>query len=516
MVEPGRFDNLAHAIAVSVLAIVFVHVALLFKRTAHARRSTKRRLGLASKTHRGGAPRPRVYGFYHPTSADGGGGERVLWAAIDAVQRRDAARRASGEDATKDDDDDNDVEKSVTVVYTSSNLSGEGMIARAKARFGITIRGPIHTVKLTRERWTRAETYGRCTIAKQALGSVALGVEALSALTPDVFIDTVGHAAIYPLSKYIFRCKTVAYVHYPTVSSDMIERVREGRVMYNNSGRFAASKYLTGLKVLYYRAFSAAYGWCGKSCSCVMVNSSWTKAHIDALWGVNSQVVYPPCNVEDLTKLPLTRQRLDKLGNAAKKENACLRVISVGQFRPEKAHLEQVAAWAALKKVKSLSYKLENAILVFVGGCRDDGDRERLKDLKQSVKDLELEKSVEFVVDASYDELKRQLSRASVGIHSMIDEHFGICVVEYMAAGAVPVAHASGGPLMDIVVDSPEGPTGYTALSVQEYADFLQHLLMMSRPEREVIAARARKQSLLFTEEKFRKKFIDALAAVDL
>jgi hypothetical protein len=70
--------------------------------------------------------------------------------------------------------------------------------------------------------------------------------------------------------------------------------------------------------------------------------------------------------------------------------------------------------------------------------------------------------------------------------------------------------------LMDIVVDSPEGPTGYTALSVQEYADFLQHLLMMSRPEREVIAARARKQSLLFTEEKFRKKFIDALAAVDL
>ena len=51
----------------------------------------------------------------------------------------------------------------------------------------------------------------------------------------------------------------------------------------------------------------------------------------------------------------------------------------------------------------------------------------------------------------------------------MVDEHFGINVVEFMvgwsnlytllganqsikAAGAIPVAHASGGPLKDIVV----------------------------------------------------------------
>lgn len=31
------------------------------------------------------------------------------------------------------------------------------------------------------------------------------------------------------------------------------------------------------------------------------------------------------------------------------------------------------------------------------------------------------------------------LGGAVAGIHSMIDEHFGISVVEYMAAGAIPI-----------------------------------------------------------------------------
>ena len=36
----------------------------------------------------------------------------------------------------------------------------------------------------------------------------------------------------------------------------------------------------------------------------------------------------------------------------------------------------------------------------------------------------------------------------------MRDEHFGISVVEFMAAGAVVIAHNSAGPAMDIVQSS--------------------------------------------------------------
>ena len=197
------------------------------------------------------------------------------------------------------------------------------------------------------------------------------------AFTPDVFIDTIGHASTYPIAKYLFGCRTAAYVHYPTVSSDMIERVASGRLMYNNSARFTSSKMLTGLKILYYRAFAVVYRWCGKSCSCVMVNSTWTKGHIDELWGVDSRVVYPPCNVEDLSTLQLTRPRLSAKGQPVKKDKAALRVVSVGQFRPEKAHVMQLAAWKAMKKSKNRTQKMDNAVLVFVGSCRDDADRER-------------------------------------------------------------------------------------------------------------------------------------------
>lgn len=39
-------------------------------------------------------------------------------------------------------------------------------------------------------------------------------------------------------------------------------------------------------------------------------------------------------------------------------------------------------------------------------------------------------------VGIDYAELRRLLGDAVVGLHSMVDEHFGISVVEYMAAGS--------------------------------------------------------------------------------
>ena len=42
---------------------------------------------------------------------------------------------------------------------------------------------------------------------------------------------------------------------------------------------------------------------------------------------------------------------------------------------------------------------------------------------------------VEFAINVSFEELKRLLGEAVGGLHTMLDEHFGISVVEYMAAG---------------------------------------------------------------------------------
>ncbi len=47
-----------------------------------------------------------------------------------------------------------------------------------------------------------------------------------------------------------------------------------------------------------------------------------------------------------------------------------------------------------------------------------------------------MQDQVEFVVNASYPQVLNWLSRASIGLSTMVDEHFGINVVEFMVRGA--------------------------------------------------------------------------------
>lgn len=42
---------------------------------------------------------------------------------------------------------------------------------------------------------------------------------------------------------------------------------------------------------------------------------------------------------------------------------------------------------------------------------------------------------VDWCVNASFEQLRALLGDAVAGLHTMVDEHFGISVVEYMAAG---------------------------------------------------------------------------------
>jgi alpha-1,2-mannosyltransferase len=83
-----------------------------------------------------------------------------------------------------------------------------------------------------------------------------------------------------------------------------------------------------------------------------------------------------------------------------------------------------------------------------------------------------------------------RLSRVSIGLSTMRDEHFGINVVEFMAAGLVTLSHASAGPLLDIAVKTDAGPTGFHA---DEPAAFAAELIrIVSTPPDEVLAIRKR------------------------
>ena len=62
---------------------------------------------------------------------------------------------------------------------------------------------------------------------------------------------------------------------------------------------------------------------------------------------------------------------------------------------------------------------------------------------------------MEFICDAPWPQMLEWMRKASVGVNAMWNEHFGIGVVEYQAAGMISVVNNSGGPkLMHITLSN--------------------------------------------------------------
>jgi len=183
-------------------------------------------------------------------------------------------------------------------------------------------------------------------------------------------------------------------------------------------------------------------------------------------------------------------------------------ILSVAQFRPEKDHAAQLYSLHELFKAYPEYTKAgkSQVKLVLVGGSRNAGDAARVEGLRALAKELGIEQSVEFVVNAPYPLMLDWLSRASIGISTMVDEHFGINVVELMAAGVIPVAHASAGPLLDIVVPFHGQPTGFHATTPETFAEALHKVLTLSLAEELALRQRARTWAVQrFSQEEFEK-----------
>lgn len=281
----------------------------------------------------------------------------------------------------------------------------------------------------------------------------------------------------------------------------MLSLVWERRPSYNNSDQIRSNPIVTYLKLIYYSVFAILYGLVGSLSDLTMVNSSWTKNHIQHLWRLagDIHVVFPPVDTKSLNKLSLLQRKY--------------LILSIGQFRPEKDHILQLKAFALL--LNKLHEKIDNVRLILIGSCRDDGDRERVQQLQNSTRELGIHNNVEFVLSQPYSVLRDYLSQASIGIHTMWNEHFGIGVVEMMAAGLITIAHNSGGPKSDIIErpwnlqNLPKGgkrPTGCLASTAEEYADAMYEIIQREQSE-EVLAIRrsGRQSAERFSDQVFMK-----------
>ncbi|KAJ8282207.1 hypothetical protein COCON_G00047260 [Conger conger] len=419
--------------------------------------------------------------FFHPYCNAGGGGERVLWCALRALQNR--------------------YQDVSFVVYTGDQgVTGEQILEGAQRRFDIRLPRPVRFVFLKHRLLVEAAVYPHFTLLGQSVGSVFLGWEALTEFVPDVYLDSMGYAFTLPLFRYLGGCRVGSYVHYPTVSTDMLAVVRERNPRFNHADFISSNPVLSALKVVYYCAFALMYGLAGSCSHVAMVNSSWTLGHILALWRAPGRtcVVYPPCDVHSFLDVPLEEDG----------DRKSHRLVSVAQFRPEKDHRLQIRSF---RKLLDRTRTVREALtLVLIGGCRNEEDEERVLMLRGLCLELGLADRVEFKLNIPFEELKRELTGATIGLHTMWNEHFGIGVVECMAAGAVILAHKSGGPKLDIIIPHDGQPTGFLADDEDSYADAMERILGLTPASRLEIRRNARLSVARFSDQEFEASFLAA------
>ena len=93
--------------------------------------------------------RPVVVGFFHPYCAAGGGGERVLWHSIQALQRRYSFIRC--------------------VVYTGDvTMTPQEILNTVQSRFQLQLR-EVKFVFLKRRGWVESNTLATTTILGQSI-----------------------------------------------------------------------------------------------------------------------------------------------------------------------------------------------------------------------------------------------------------------------------------------------------------------------------------------------------------
>jgi alpha-1,2-mannosyltransferase len=392
----------------------------------------------------------RIVAFFHPHAIGRGGGERVLWSAVGGISDRPEVERIV---IYSLETDRGELFRSRNETFKMQNRDNDSKIVFRKLRFPFLL---------------EPKTFPIATIFGQSIGSMIVLISGLVATPlnewPDVFIDSTGCPFTLPVARILTGASACAYIHYPTMSNDMIGKVTSRKSDFNNRTIFTSNRLLLAIKTLYYRVFLLSYRICGWFVKVAVGNSNWTVNRLQAVWKRSDiEVLYPPAAIGDGEHITVIAAQEDKV-----RLNA---IVSVAQFRPEKNHELQLRVFARVLK------SLPDTKLWVMGGCRNKEDESLISRLRRvAAEDLRIpESQIEFIVNAPREEVDKRLRTAKCAIHTMVDEHFGISLLEYLAAKTPIVTHRSGGPELDILLPNEE--YGYLANSEDEYVRKIENVL---------------------------------------
>jgi len=168
----------------------------------------------------------------------------------------------------------------------------------------------------------------------------------------------------------------------------------------------------------YYRLFMYYYAFSLRKADFLMVNSSWTKNHVDSILRhtdpildllhvlpslafsrtrlTTAQIVYPPCDTGAVSGFPLNGRERVILSVAQFRfvpNSYCTRaVLTISDLSPEKDHATQLRSFAKLLQIHpEYASGPDSVRLVLIGGSRNAGDAARVDALRELSRQLEIE-----------------------------------------------------------------------------------------------------------------------------
>lgn len=228
------------------LYVLFVLLGVLLMRLIYARISTWATL----ETIRQQTGARKVIGFFHPFCDAGGGGEKVLFQALHALQTSHKIGKGL------------DFRDCKIVIYSGSKKAPKDILRQVRSRFSIECE-EVDFVQLHSSETMHAHNYPSFTLLWQMIAYTRVSVEAVWAYPCDVFVDTLGVACAYAAVKLLFGCKIVSYTHYPMISTDMLKQIGQG-AQFNNSEQVERSRLYRNVKRAYYHLLMFTYKFCGR------------------------------------------------------------------------------------------------------------------------------------------------------------------------------------------------------------------------------------------------------------
>lgn len=281
----------------------------------------------------------------------------------------------------------------------------------------------------------------------------------------DVTINTFGDV--------VNSLSDLTYVHFPLLAAAKLSQIP----LFVNESVWRATAPLYG-------CMSSALAKVHEGT--LLTNSRFMQAIIKEFLQRESLVVYPPVNVEDIISQSSGNQKHESL------------VVVAASYTP-KRHLEQVPM---------IAKHSENARFVIMGKA-NEYSRSTLENLKRQICALQVQDKIKILTNVPHENFMETLFKAKVYLHVMPFDHFGISVVEAMAAGCVPVVHRSGGPWLDIL-DERQGEYGFSYTSPQEAAQQIDALVTKEDLSFKVVK-RALNRAKAFDKTVFMKKIVDVV-----